>query len=165
MCIILVIMANGKLSYCSSETGFPLGPAPGLVLCFLPLGPLVCLASVRSIVHRAMSSIPSTNCPVVLWGSSLRHLLFHGSKFQRNGGRRKPTSLGHCSLAVGIVGPWASSSTSPCHPCKVPELSRCSLNGYPSRSLSQKLHWPFREASKSCSKCSNAWQLYGPRCW
>lgn len=135
MCIILVIMANGKLSYCYSETGFPPGPAPGLVLSFLPLGPLVCLATVRSIVHRAMSSIPSTNCLVVLCGSSLRHLFFHGSKFQRNGERRKPTSLGHCSLAVGIVWPWASSSTSLCHPCKVPEPSRCALNGYPSRSL------------------------------
>ena len=60
VCIIHVIVANGK-RLLHSETGFPLGPALGLGLCSLPLAPRVYLASLRSTVTRARSSLLHPN--------------------------------------------------------------------------------------------------------
>lgn len=59
MCITLVIMANGKLSYYDSQTGFLLSPALGLTLCSLPLAAWVCPASVGNNIFRAKSSYPA----------------------------------------------------------------------------------------------------------
>ena len=80
MYIILVIVVNGKLHDYSSEIGFPPSPAPDLILCFLPLAPWLCLA------FRVISSTPNTHSR----SSSLGHLIFHGTKFQRGGEIGKP---------------------------------------------------------------------------
>lgn len=115
MCIILLIVVNGKLHHYSPEVDFPLRPAPDPSLCFLPRAPWVCLAL------RVTSPTPNSNsCSTSCSSRSFREVV----------GEEKPVLINQACMPSSSGTSWRWANSLPFPPYKVSKPSRCSLSGH-----------------------------------